>query len=185
MQLTSKFGMIVAAGAAALMLAVPAALAGTHAAASVTGPEVLSGSVHGQAALANSPHIPLTLQGVVATTDPGFVLSSRHATTHTVKTGKGNLVVQQTAKPTSSQTLNKMTCRVGYTQDLPLTVLGSQSTGALAGASGPGAVQVHFSAIVPRYTSGTKKGQCDPSGMPKAKGAVVTFLADAVITVRS
>jgi hypothetical protein len=186
MQLTVKLGTVVAAGAAALMLAVPAALAGTqHAAASVTGPEVLSGSVMGKAAVANSPRIPLTLQGVVPTSAPGFLLGGGHATTHTVKTKAGNLVVHQTAKPTQSQTLNKMTCRVTYTNDLVLSVVGSQSTGAFAGASGPGSAQVYFSAIVPRYTSGPKKGQCDPSGNPKPKGAVATFLADAVLTTGS
>ena len=185
MQLTVKFGTVVAAGAAALMLAVPAALAGTHAATSVTGPEVLSGSVRGQAALASTPHIPLTLQGVVATTAPGFVLGHSHSTTHTVKTRAGNLVVQQTGKPTQSHSLNKKTCRVTFTQDLTISVLGSQSTGAFAGASGPGAARVYFSAILPRFTSGPKKGQCNPSGAPKAKGAVADFLADAVLTVGS
>ena len=185
MQLTIKFGTVVAAGAAALMLSVPAALAGTHAAASVTGPEVLSGSVTGQAALANAPHIPLTLSGVVPTSDPGFTLGGGHATTHTVKTKAGNLVVHQTAKPVSSQSLNKTTCRVTFTQDVALSVVGSESTGSFAGASGPAAAQIYFSAIVPRYASGPKKGQCDPSGNPKAKGAVADFLADAVLTVSS
>lgn len=186
MQLTGKLGTMAAAGAAALMLAVPSALAATHhAAASVTGPEVLSGSVQGQAALANAPHIPLTLQGVVPTSAPGFVLGHSHSTTHTVKTKAGNLVVQQTGKPAHSQSINKKTCRVAFTQDLTISVLGSQSTGAFAGASGPGAVQVYFSAILPRYTSGPKKGQCNPSGAPKAKGAVADFLADAVLTVGS
>lgn len=186
MQLTVKFGTVVAAGAAALMLAAPAALAGTHhAAASVTGPEVLSGSVQGQAALANAPHIPLTLQGVVPTSDPGFVLGHSHSTTHTVQTKAGNLVVQRTGKPTKSQALDKATCRVTFAQDLTFTVLGSQSTGSFAGASGPGSAQISFSAILPRYTSGPKKGQCDTSANPKAKGAIADFLADAVLTVGS
>jgi hypothetical protein len=185
MKLTVKFGTVVAAGAAAMLLAVPAALAGTHAAASVTGPEVLTGSVHGKAALVNAPHIPLILRGVVNTTAPGFVLGGKHSTTHTVKTRAGNLVVQATAKPATSQTLNKTTCRITYTQNIVLKVLGSQSTGAFAGSSGPGAVQVYFSAIVPRYTTGTKKGQCNVNGTPQATGAVANFLADAVLTVGS
>lgn len=186
MQLTGKLGTVVAAGAAAFMLAAPAALAGTaHAAASVTGPEVLSGSVHGQAALAKSPHIPLTLQGVVPTSAPGFMLGHGKSTTHTVKTQAGNLVVQQTGKPTSSQSINKKTCRATFTQDLTISVLGSQSTGAFAGASGPGSAQVYFSVILPRHMSGPDKGQCNPSGAPKGKGAVATFLADAVLTLGS
>lgn len=185
MQLTVKLGTIVAAGAAAMMLAVPAALAGTHTAASVTGPEVISGTVHGAAAVAKTPHIPLTLQGVVPTSDPGFVLGGGHATTHTLKTKAGNLVVHQTATPTQSQSLNKTTCRVTFINDLVLSVVGSQSTGAFAGSSGPASAQVYFSAILPRYTTGPKKGQCNPSGAPQAKGAVANFLADAVLTVGS
>jgi hypothetical protein len=186
MQITVKFATVVAAGAAALMLAVPAALAGTaHAAASVTGPEVLSGSVQGQAAVASTTHIPLTLQGVVPTSDPGFVLGNGHSTTHTLKTKAGNLVVHQTGKPANSQSINKKTCRVAFTQDLTIDVLGSRSTGSFAGASGPGSAQIYFSAILPRHTSGPKKGQCDPAGAPKAKGAVADFLADAVLTVGS
>jgi hypothetical protein len=184
--LTVKFGTVVAAGAAALMLGVPAALAGTHhAAASVTGPEVLTGSVQGQAALASAPHIPLALQGVVPTSAPAFVLGHSHGTTHTVKTKAGNLVVQQTGKPASSKSVDKNTCRGTYIQDLTFSVLGSKSTGAFAGASGPGSAQIYFSAVSPRYTSGPKKGQCDFAGEPEAKGAAADFLADAVLTVGS
>lgn len=102
-----------------------------------------------------------------------------------MKTKAGNLVVQRTGTPTHSQSINKKTCRVTFAQDLTLKLLGSQSTGAFAGASGPGAAQISFSAILPRYTSGPNKGQCDTSANPKAKGAVANFLADAVLTVGS
>jgi hypothetical protein len=121
----------------------------------------------------------------VPTSAPGFVLAHSHSTTHTVKTKAGNLVVQRTGKPANSQSINKKTCRVTFAQDLTLTVLGSQSTGAFAGASGPGSAQISFSGILPRFTSGPKKGQCDTSANPKAKGAVAHFLADAVLTVGS
>jgi hypothetical protein len=182
---TIKLGTVAAAGVAALMLAGPSALAGTHASKSVTGPEVIYGAAYGKAALANTPHIPLTLTGLVDTKDPGFVLGNGHSKTHTLKTEAGNLTVQVTAKPTQSQSVNKMTCRETFTEDIALSVLGSQSTGAFAGASGLAAVQVYFAATAKRYTSGSKKGQCDFAGQPQAKGAEAVFLADAVLTVGS
>jgi hypothetical protein len=62
-------------------------------------------------------------------------------------------------------------------------VVGGKSTGKFAGASGPGAVQVAFAETAPRFTSGSKKGQCNPNGKPIAKSAVASFLASLVLTV--
>ena len=47
----------------------PAGAAGAAAKTTTTGPEVVSGSAHGKAAIANVTPVPLTLAGVVATTD--------------------------------------------------------------------------------------------------------------------
>jgi hypothetical protein len=59
-----------------------------------------------------------------------------------------------------------------------------RSTGAFAGAAGPGAVHVYFGAFRPRYTSGQDKGQCNGNATPLAKGAVASFLASVVLTVK-
>jgi hypothetical protein len=88
------------------------------------------------------------------------------------------------SKPTSRQKLNTRTCRITFRQVIPVTVVGSKSTGAFAGASGPGAAQVTFSAIAPRHKSGPKRGQCNPNGNGSTKGAYATFLASVVLTVR-
>jgi hypothetical protein len=65
-----------------------------------------------------------------------------------------------------------------------VNVVGSKSTGAFAGASGPGAAQIYFAAYAPRFKSGPHKGQCNGKAPPLAKGAVASFLASAVLTVK-
>jgi hypothetical protein len=177
----------IAGGAAAIVLAGVPAMASTHAtsATSITGPEVIQGTVHGKAALANIPHIPLTLTGVVNTSDTGFLLSGGNAMEHTLSTAAGKLTVEVTAKPQSGQTINNKTCRFSETKDLVLSILGSKSTKAFAGASGPGAVEIRFVAYTPKYTSGPKKGQCNESNNAPllTKGAVASFLGSFVLTV--
>jgi hypothetical protein len=187
-RLRMKFGALaIAGGAAAIVLAGVPAMASTHAtgATSITGPEVIQGMVHGKAALANTPHIPLTLVGVVNTSDTGFVLGGGNATEKSLSTAAGKFTVEVTAKPQTSQTMNNKTCRFSETEDLSLSVLGSKSTKAFAGASGPGAVEVHFVAYASRYKSGPKKGQCNTSNnaTPLTKGAVASFLGSFVLTV--
>ena len=107
---------LVGAAGAILLAGGGLADASTSAPASVTGPEVISGTVHGKAALANSPHIPLKLTGVVATSEPGFVLGgSGNKRTHTLTTKAGDLTVRATGKQHVVQTLNAKTCRFSYT----------------------------------------------------------------------
>jgi len=96
----------------------------------------------------------------------------------------GDLTVRVSSKPQTHQVFNPKTCRFSFTQEIPVTVVGSMSTGAFAGASGPGAAQVSFAAYAPRYKSGPHKGQCNPSAQPLAKGAVASFLASTVLTVK-
>ena len=165
-RLRVKLGALaMACGTAAIVLAGAPALASTHptSAKSITGPEVIHGTVYGKAALANTPHIPLTLEGVVNTSDSGFVLGGGKAKEHSLSTAAGKFTVEDTAKPQTSQTFNNKTCRFSETEDLSLSVLGSKSTKAFAGASGPGAVEVHFVEYASRYKSGPKKGQCNTS----------------------
>lgn len=184
-RLTGKLGALaMAGGLATLMLAAPPALASSHPAATTrTGPEVISGMLTGKAALVTAPKVSLTFAGLV--TARGVVsLGPSTSKTHTLPTSAGKLTVLGTGKQ-SSQTANKKTCRFTFTQDVTYTVIGGKSTGAFAGASGPGAAQIYFAAFEPRYTSGPHKGQCDPKAPPLAKGAVASFLASTVLTIKS
>lgn len=96
----------------------------------------------------------------------------------------GSLAIAGTSAPV--QTLNAKTCRFSYTVRRQFTFVPGMSTGKFAAATGPGAYQVTFAAFARRYTSGRHKGQCDTSNnaKPKAKGAVASFLAAGVITVK-
>jgi hypothetical protein len=184
-QLTGKLGALaVAGGLATLVLAAAPALASSHASAATrTGPEVISGTVTGKAALVKAPKIPVTFAGLV--TARGVIsLGSSASKTHTVPSSAGKFTVLGTGKQTS-QTANKKTCRFTFTQDVTYNVVGSKSTGTFAGASGPGAAQIYFAAYEPRFTSGPHKGQCDGKAPPLAKGAVASFLASTVLTINS
>jgi hypothetical protein len=179
--------LIGAAGATLVMAGVGIASASPGAHASVTGPEVISGAVHGKAAIANTTHIPLRLAGVVATTDRGFVLGNGPSNSdHTLKTAAGKLTVRPTSKQRNTQSMNLKTCHFSFTSTQQFSFVPGRSTGKFAGATGPGAYKITFSAYSPRYTSGKHKGQCNTGSNvpPLARGAVATFLAAGVITVK-
>jgi hypothetical protein len=190
MALTTKLAATVMAAAAATVLAAGTpALASSHgnnAITSLTGPEVISGTVHGREALLSHPAIPLRWSGLVSTHSvirlggPGI----RKGDIRSLSSPAGRLDVLFTRKPQSRHSFNTRTCQYGYVQELPLRILGGRSTRQFAGASGPGAVQVGFSGYLPRYTSGPKKGQCRTSAQPMNKGAKATFLASLVLTLR-
>jgi len=177
----------IAGGTAALVLAATPALAGSHAASkAVTAPESASGVIYGKAATENNLVIPLAWRGQVYAHG---VFSSGGAPPnkgrdHTFTTSAGNLTVVVTAAPTSNQSFNLKACHFAFWTDVVFSVVGSKSTGAFAGASGPGAVEVYGAGYVPRYTSGSHKGQCNTSNnAPElAKGAIATFLLSAVLT---
>jgi hypothetical protein len=177
----------IAGAAGAILLVAGGSFAGasTGANSSVTGPEVVAGAVHGKAALANITHIPLTLTGVVATSDRRFVLGPGGGNTHTLNTAAGKLTVTGTGKPVDTQTLSSRTCHFIYTSRQQFNFVPGRSTGRFAGATGPGAYQITFAAFAPRYTSGKHKGQCNTSNNsePLAKGAVASFLAAGVMTI--
>ena len=176
-----KLGALAAAGSTALLvLAGGPALASTK---SVTGPEVISGAVYGEAALANTPVIPLTFRGVVGAHGT-LTLTSSKSHTQTLPSSAGTLVVKGTGYTHTTQSANLKTCFFSFTQDVTFSVLGGQSTGAFAGASGPGAAQLYFAAFEPRYTSGKYKGQCNGNANPLAKGAVASVLVSVVLTVK-
>ena len=176
--------MAVISGITALVLAVTPALASTNSSKPITGPEVLSGAISGAAANANNPIIPLTLIGVVNTTAPKFALGNSAVKKHGVPTKAGTLNLVLAGTPSMSQSANPKTCLETFTEDVQFTVVGSTSTGVFAGASGPGAAQIHFAAFAPKFTSGPHKGQCNFNGAPLNKGAVATFLASIVLTIK-
>ena len=183
-----RAGSLIGAACATLLVAGGAlAVASTGAHTSVTGPEVVSGQVYGKAAIANVTHIPLTIAGIVPTSDRGFVLGPGGGNQHTLTTAAGKLTVRRSGKPIQTQSVNAKTCRVTFTQRAQFSFVPSLSAGQFAGASGPGAYQITFSAYVPRFTSGKDKGQCNLGNnvQPLAKGAVATFLAAGVLTVTS
>jgi hypothetical protein len=141
--------------------------------------------VHGKKALANAPVIPLKWQGIVATHSSVKLGGggAHKGGTKTLTSPAGKLTVKIIAKPTTSQSENAKSCRFSFTEYIVLTVLGSKSTGAFAGAAGPGAVQVKFAATEPRFKSGANKGECNPNAEPIASTAVASFLASVVLTV--
>lgn len=187
MQFRIKFAAVAMAVASVTLAAGVPALASSQAAArAVTGPEVIAGAVHGKKALANATIIPLLWRGVV-NTHSVINLGGKGPHKGSLKTfgsPAGKLTVRITRKPHTSQSFNTGTCRLSFKEEIVLRVVGSKSTGAFAGASGPGAVQVFFAARAPRFKSGPQKGQCNPNGQPRVKGAVATFLASLVLTVR-
>jgi hypothetical protein len=190
MQLRTKVAAVAIAGVTAgLLAAALPALAASHASASksVTGPEVIIGAVHGKKALANAPVIPLRWQGLVSThsvVNLGGGGGPHKGSVKTLASPAGKLTVKVTSKPTTTESENAKSCRISFSQDIPVTVLGGKSTGAFAGASGPGAAQVKFTGTVPRFTSGANKGQCNPNAEPIASTAVASFVASVVLTVK-
>ena len=184
-RLRPKIGVLggLACAATLLLGAAPAMASVNHSRRPATGPEVVYGAVHGKAANANAPRIPLRLWGMVHTTDPTFVLGNGNGRRHTLHTGKGLLTVLLTGKPTHVLRANPRTCRESFTQRQTFRVVGRQSTGQFAHSHGPGAVQIYFAAFAPRYTHGPRKGMCDfASNKPQNRGAVARFLANIVLT---
>ena len=180
-RLRVKLGALAVAGSTAvLVLAGGPALASTK---SVTGPEVISGAVYGEAALANIPVIPVKFRGTVGAHGT-LTPSGSKSHTQTVVSSAGNIVLHGAGYDHTTQTENPKTCLVTFTENLTFTVLGAKSTGAFAGASGPGAAQTYFAAFEPKYTSGKHKGQCNNNANPLAKGAVGSILISVVLTVK-
>jgi hypothetical protein len=185
MLLRMKLAAIAVAGSAVtLVLAGGPAVASTH--ASTTGPEVIYGQLHGKAALANAPLVPVKFRGVVNTHGVVNLGGPGSAKNHKIPTPVGKYAIRLTSEH-SSMSLNKRTCRVRYKETDTYVVRGAKSTGVFAGASGHGTVRLKFALTVSRYTSGKHTGQCNTSnsGHPvHPKTAVVTFLAVSTLTVR-
>ena len=184
MQLRIKLGAVAVAGSAgALVLAGGPAVASTHA---TTGPEVIYGQVHGKAALANAPLVPLKFRGVARTYGVVNLGGPGNARNHTIPTRAGEYALRLTSTH-MSQSVSKMTCRAVYKETDTYVVRGGASTGAFAGASGHGKVHIKFAFTVSRYTSGKHKGECNTSNSSHpvhTNTAVATFLAVSTLTLR-
>jgi hypothetical protein len=175
MQLRTKLAVLVmAGGAAALVLASTPAMASSQ-----TVTETAGGAVYGKAATANNVVIPLTWHGLVNTHGAfsGGGSPPKKGQDHTFTTVAGSLTVLVTARPTQSQGFNLKACHFSFTTHVDFTVLTSKSTGKFAGLSGTGVATLTGGGYVPRLTSGPHKGQCDASNnAPElTNGAVESF----------
>jgi hypothetical protein len=172
-----KVGILTAAGAAmAVLLSGGSALASPqYGYGRTTGPEVVYGSVYGKAANALKPVIPVKLKGVVKTTGLVFVHPGRF---HTIPTKAGKLYVLDIGRPEIFQTANWKTCYATFTLRQVAKIVGG--TGAFWRAHGIAAYQLYHAAIFPR----SHKGVCWFKTRPLNRGAVLSFLLTAVLTVR-
>jgi hypothetical protein len=157
----------------------------TPTATSMTGTEVMKGTVTGKAVIANTTTYHLTLTGPVSTTGT-WTSPNGNATkvTTTFTTPAGNLVVNADAPdannpPTAS---NASTCLFKSTIHATYVVDGAKSTGKFAGATGSGDVAVTFAAYTPKLSNG--KCNTSNSAQPLAAGAVSTFTATGPLTIK-
>jgi hypothetical protein len=152
-----------------------------------TGVEHLAGSVGGKAAASNGPPTfpvkwtgPVTTTGTFSPSGPPPVKGQRH----TFPTAAGNLVAVVTSVPENGnkpQVFNRSTCQFADTTVVDFNVVGSASTGAFKGASGPGQVSVVFRATLPKL----KSGVCNESNAAVPTAASATFTGTiSPLTVR-
>jgi hypothetical protein len=180
MRFVTKLGTAGLAGASALALAVVPAQASTAGhgghpghGGRVSGTEVLFGSATGQAALSNSPVVPLTLRGLVNTSGAVNLGGPQNATHHMVFTFAGRIfVVTDNSTVMQSTRVNPRNCFVVSTQRQAFQVVGG--TAVFRGAFGPGQVRITFGAFVPRSPSGRCKVNANPV---TSQGAFVKFFA--------
>jgi hypothetical protein len=171
-----KFGALAAAGAAmAVLLSGGSALASPMHGRTTTGPEAVYGAVFGRAANAPRPIIPVKLVGVVNTRGFVFVRGGRF---HVIPTKAGRLNVLDIGRPQITTTVNFRTCYATVTLRQVAAIVGG--TGAFFRAHGPAAYQLYHAAFFPR----SHKGKCWFKGRPFNKGAVLSFLLTAVLTVK-
>jgi hypothetical protein len=177
MRSVTKIGAAGLAGASALLLAVVPAQASTarHGGpgGSVSGPEVLFGTVRGAAAISNSPVVPLTLRGLVNTFGAVSLGGPPNATNHTVFTFAGRIfVVTNNSTQTQNSYVNPRTCYAIFTQREAFQVVGG--TGVFWGAYGPGQVRITSGGFLPRY----RNGRCNVNASPVSpQGAFIKFFA--------
>ena len=173
------------AGLGVLALLAAAGCGSTTTTTAKTGTETLSGKVTGAAAVAASTTIPLKLAGVVNTTS-SITLNSSKSTSSVFRTPAGDLAVTHTNSNGTGSIVNPAKCEFRQVIAVTYTVIGSKSTGKFAGASGHGKVTLIFEGDGPKYTSGSKKGQCNQSNnaQPLPAGAFSTFTGAGPLTIK-
>jgi hypothetical protein len=165
--------------------AAPATNSVAPAATSMTGTEVMNGTVTGAAVIASRTTYHLKLTGPVNTTGTWTSPSGNAAkVTTTFTTPAGNLVVNANAPNASNPPTvsNATTCLFKSTIHATYVVDGAKSTGKFAGAAGSGNVAVTFAAYVPKLSNG--KCNTSSSVQPLASGAVSTFTATGPLTIK-
>jgi hypothetical protein len=171
-----KVAALTVAGAAMLaMMSGGTALASSSYGRSVTGPEAIYGSVFGKAANSPRPIIPVKLVGVVNTF--GVVITSK-GRFHVIPTKAGKLFLLDVGRPQVFQTANFKSCLATFTLLQRAVIVGG--TGAFWHAYGPAAYKIYHAAFFPR----SKYGKCWFKTRPLNKGAFLSFLGTAVLTVR-
>lgn len=153
------------------------------AAATKSGTETITGTLKGDAAMANNAAFHLTFHGVVNTTGT-FPLgdAAKKGPAHTIKTAAGNFVIVTGKSSTTQKLLSTSSCRFQVATTVPYTVSGAQSTGQFAGATGSGTARVVLAGNLPKLSS----GHCNTSGtaMPTVSTVVSTFTASGPLTLK-
>jgi hypothetical protein len=143
--------------------------------------ESIDGFLAGPGALSSAPAVRLQLSGAVNTR--GSINLGGNTMISQIPTFKGTLTVAH-GNPRPSMRLNHMTCQETSTITTPYTVVGRLSSGVFSGAQGNGRAMVVFSAVVPRYTFGPHRGQCNFMARPEPFGASISFNARGPLFLR-
>jgi hypothetical protein len=174
-----------------IIMAVTVAMAGLGAAAfsnhaaTTSGTEHFSGVLTGAPAMANTTTYHLTFSGPVSTTGTVSLGSTgnRKGDEHTFDTKAGKLVVvldRDVGNGVASG--NPATCVFTDRITVPVTVVGSKSTGSWAGATGNLGIVALFRATGPKLSNG--KCNTSSSARPITSTAYSSFAGTGPVTVK-
>ena len=153
------------------------------AAVTKSGTETITGTLKGDAAMANNPAFHLTFRGPVNTTATfPLGIAPRKGQTHTIKTAAGDFVFVTGKTSTTEKLLSTSTCRFELATTVPYTVSGAHSTGQFAGATGSGKATVALAGNLPKLSDG--KCNMTSTAVPTAGTVVSTFTAAGPLTLK-
>lgn len=161
-----------------------AAAFSTHA-GTTSGTERFSGVLTGAPALASTTTYHLTFSGPVSTTGTIALgnTGNNKGDEHTFVTKAGHLVVMlDRAVGNGTATGNPTTCVVTDRVTVPVTIVGSKSTGSWAGATGSFGIAALFRATGPRLSNG--KCNTSSSARPITSTAYSSFAGTGPVTVK-
>jgi hypothetical protein len=161
-----------------------AAAFSTHA-GTTSGTERFSGVLTGAPALANTTTYHLTFSGPVSTTGTVSLgnTGNNKGDDHTIDTKAGKLVVvldRDVGNGVASG--NPTTCVVTERVTVPVTIVGSKSTGSWAGSTGNFGIVALFRATGPKLSDG--KCNTSSSARPIASTAYSSFTGTGPVTVK-